>query len=249
MSSSQIQHFGALHEKFSTLNNVLNTKKIIIKIKKCRYILSKNKTSANQNQRTAYSFFPVTVTAVVKRWRNIRDQWLKWKNKHQNPLRYNPTSRAYRRKYLYHDQLKFLEGAMENNFDHTEMSQDEFFDHLTMNESVGDQPPLLRIKSSASTESLRSSETGHDASEPEINRDDYFAESDFLPDTENPLLIKKRKLSSDPGSQSEDDRHMMFFRSVIPYLKTFSERQILDFQMGVLQLVKTSMEPNTFPQI
>lgn len=52
-------------------------------------------------------------------------------------------------------------------------------------------------------------------------------------------MIKAFEAPPMPSQYSLQDRHMTFFTGVVPSLNTFTEDQICDFQIGVLQLIQS----------
>ncbi|CAH2003064.1 unnamed protein product [Acanthoscelides obtectus] len=50
----------------------------------------------------------------------------------------------------------------------------------------------------------------------------------------------------------QEDRHMQFFKGILPSVQKFTDNQVVDFQMGVLQVIKniqnTVSIPTTQPQ-
>lgn len=47
----------------------------------------------------------------------------------------------------------------------------------------------------------------------------------------------------------EEDRNMQFFRGILPTIKRFDDHQIVDFQMGVLQVIKNIQNTVPIPAI
>lgn len=156
----------------------------------------------------------VTRQLVVKRWNNIRDQWIKWKNRDKNTKK-SGAAASKLRKYVYHEQLNFL-----------------------------DQVPYHRSTDSSMD---YEAESQQQTEEHQPGADQGTAPPDATKQTSHTSSARKRKRTLDEFEErilrtieagDKEDRHMQFFKGILPSLQKFNENQIVDFQMGVLQVIK-----------
>ncbi|CAG9769570.1 unnamed protein product [Ceutorhynchus assimilis] len=155
---------------------------------------------------------------VRKKWANLRDAWLKYLKKQRDVKR--------TKKYLYHDQMQFLT---------TIYGSASPYDTFT-----GEFTPKYELFEEAA-------DLGSDAS-----ADMYSSTVGSTNDTssstyETAVQVKKCKIEEAEGRapseettapSDDNNRHMLFFRSILPSVVDFSEDQIIDFQMGILNVIK-----------
>lgn len=186
---------------------------------------------------------------MIKRWINTRDQWVKRRREDRAALK-SGAGPSTAKKYVYNDQLLFLERVPsrrrrvnQTNIETTkEVTNTETTKGVTNTESAEDFS-----EESAIDEQL-------DANEPPV--------SGILmghPKQKTSRTSTKRRRGLDElepntikapeDGLTTEDRHLMFFKGILPYLTSFSDTQALDFQMGVLQVIKNITTVNQTPSI
>ncbi|XP_060532833.1 uncharacterized protein LOC132705899 [Cylas formicarius] len=181
------------------------------------YYKHKQRTEAAWNDvcRVVFQDFDIlTQTEKMARGKAVRRKWANIRDSWMRYLRKVTEDLECGmkppKKYLYHDQLLFL----------------------TKN---GETPTFDTVKTEIKPdfeESLKS---------------DEFEESvdSLLGAADVPRISKQRKI--DTGKETllyekqlylEENRHISFFKSILPSINNFNEDQVIDFQMGVMKLIK-----------
>ncbi|KAJ8945299.1 hypothetical protein NQ318_002756 [Aromia moschata] len=159
---------------------------------------------------SAYKRRPVVRSKeVVKRWVNIRDAFNKFLKKEKS-LQKSGSGASKLKKYVYAEQLKFLT---------------KIFTSRSTEDSL-----------SANCETEKSSEL--DVLETDNRNNDSQFE---IPPRNKPLGSRKSKVDEVDmrilkALEQPEDRHIFFFKGIIPSLNTFTEDETLQFQMDVLQM-------------
>lgn len=186
---------------------------------------------------------------MIKRWINTRDQWVKRRREDRAALK-SGAGPSTAKKYVYYDQLLFLERvpsrrkrASQTNTETTK----GFINTATTERVTYSEGAEEFSEESAIDEHL-------DANEPTV--------SGILvghPKQKTSRTTTKRRRGLDElesntikppeGGLTTEDRHLMFFKGILPYLTSFSDTQTLDFQMGVLQVIKNITTVNQTPSI
>jgi hypothetical protein len=151
----------------------------------------------------------------MKKWGNIRDCYVKSCKKNKGATQSGAGS-SKPRKYVYSDQLRFLSKVI---------SEGPTANCLTVDNTEG----------------------SHQVTTAEQTRDDmnhfYQETPSRKPRTQQ---MGKRKRNTDEielrimkalEEGNQPNRHLSFFKGIIPSLQNFNEEEILEFQMGVLQLI------------
>ncbi|CAI6371352.1 unnamed protein product [Macrosiphum euphorbiae] len=145
---------------------------------------------------------------VVKRWVNIRDAFNK-STKKEKSLNKSGAGASVIKKYVYAEQLKFLS----------------------------------KVFCPRSTEDSLSINSGNEDTEPTVSENDNRNESgQFKIPPRKQLGSRKRKMDEVDmrmlkALEEPEDRHISFFKGIVPTLHTFTEDETVNFQMGVLQLL------------
>lgn len=185
---------------------------------------------------------PISGNLVIKRWKNVRDNWLKWKKRERESKR-SGAGACKIRKYLYHDQLKFLERTLMHRTTVSNVGIEGGEEHTYEGESQQEDSQSAAVEICENPhEEVQTMQTAPEASTP-------------LKDVKTSKARKKRTLDEFEEKilqaiqvDEQEDRHMMFFKGIIPSLRMLRESQIVDFQIGVLQLLKNiQMTPPTPP--
>ncbi|KAG5862266.1 hypothetical protein JTB14_031847, partial [Gonioctena quinquepunctata] len=173
---------------------------------------------------------------VVERWNNIRDQWLKWKNRDKNSIK-SGAAASKLRKYLYHEQLNFLEQGLYHRSTDSSMA----YEHTD------------EAKTQQQTEKLQSAADQGTAT-PDATKQTSQTPSAKIPTVKTTSVqqsTRKRRRTFDEfelrmlksiEAGDQEDRHMQFFKGIIPSVQKFTDNQIVDFQMEVLQVIKKHPE-------
>lgn len=153
------------------------------------------------------------VKSVIKKWTNIRDNWMKW-NKKQSEQKKSGCRGKTVRKYIYHDQMKFLKKVAVHGQTVSSVSEEE-----TTNIS---EQSRMELQSFVEKKRKRT------------------------PDEVDLRLRKVRDCEKEPN------RHLSFFKGILPSVNNFEEDQTIEFQMGVLLLIRNiknrcTVNPQTVP--
>ena len=165
----------------------------------------------------------------MRRWTNVRDSFAK-SCKKQKETKKSGSGVSRHKKYVYNDQLKFLSKL------YTAREIEENF------EDDGWE---------------------HDA---DVNLETHPERMNADAVNPNPELVTHSRKRRKPDELEirmlkvlegdKPNRHLSFFHSIMPALEKFDEHEVLDFQMGVLQLIsnmnkkkmKASQPPSFFSQ-
>lgn len=150
-------------------------------------------------------FFPGR--AILKRWTNIRDAYLK-------SLRKEQYSQTPIKPYTYSENLKFLKNTFklpsaEDSTSNSSLTNEHFNFVEVPAKNLSESDESDRENNSANTEITSSP-----------------ARKKVKTEVESPTIL------GDIG-----DRHISFFKGILPSLQTLTEDEIVEFQMGVLELM------------
>ncbi|CAH1954332.1 unnamed protein product [Acanthoscelides obtectus] len=147
---------------------------------------------------------------VLKRWNNIRDQWLKWRNRDKNSKK-SGAAASKLRKYLYHEQLNFLEQGLYHRSTDASMA----YEHSD------------EAESQQQTEELQSAEDQGTAT-PDATKQTSQTPTAKIPSVKTTSVqqsTRKRKRTFDEfelrmlkclEAVDQEDRHMQFFKGILP---------------------------------
>lgn len=159
---------------------------------------------------------------------------MKWKKKDKDSKK-SGAGASKLRKYIYHEALQFLEKVRVHA------------------ETTSNIPGEIPIQGEGQQDDTVD-ESGVDS----LNTEQT---TNTVPNTVNKpcnVVSKKRKKMDDfelrmlkvvETPQQDGDRHLSFFKGIIPSITKFSEPQIVEFQLGVLQLVQKMQETTPPTQV
>ncbi|KAG5862539.1 hypothetical protein JTB14_020196 [Gonioctena quinquepunctata] len=178
---------------------------------------------------------------VVKRWNNIRDQWLRWKNRDKNSKK-SGAAASKLRKYLYHEQLNL-------GLYHRSTDSSMAYKHTDEGESQQQTEELQSDQGTATPDATKQTSQTPSTKIPTVKTTSMQQSTRKRKRTPDGIELRMLK-SNEAGDQ--EDRHMQFFKGILPPVQKFTDNQIVDFQMGVLQVIKniqnTVSIPTTQPQ-
>ncbi|XP_055938847.1 uncharacterized protein LOC129968703 [Argiope bruennichi] len=151
---------------------------------------------------------------VTRRWYNIRDAFAKFCKKDRE-LKKSGTRVSKLKKYIYHDQLKFLS---------------KFYTTENVVENCEDERENNDI---SRPDTSKRSDSG---------KEDELTSAEAKPIQLSDSIKDKRSNESEFGTSrtianEKSNRHLCFFKGVIPFLEEFSEQEVVKFKTGVLQLI------------
>lgn len=150
----------------------------------------------------------------------MKDSFLKWLKKYNEMLRSGAPASNRLKKYVYHDQLLFLKKVAVPR--ETEDSLD-----------LGDIATATEIDPSVEAAQKNKDKS----SEPETLSGPKRKGKQMSAFEER--IIQALEAPPAPTQQGIQDRHMAFFAGIVPSIRNFTEDQICDFQIGVLNLIKS----------
>nr|CAH7747850.1 unnamed protein product [Callosobruchus chinensis] len=200
---------------------------------------------------------------VQRKWTNLRDTWKKYIRKEAG-LKKSNRDRKNKKKYIYHDQMLFLQ----KNFQMSDTEANESCSQNFTDDSSDQAQPKVstskQIKKRKEDQledyefeesSYRVEDNWNMTSPTSLNANDLDS-NDSADDSIDPIFISNRTESTGKSSQlltsnqnkkrrfnqseekPEENRHMYFFRGVLPSLIGFDEDQTLEFQTGVLSVIR-----------
>jgi len=147
---------------------------------------------------------------VLKRWTNLRDSFTKYKKK-QIDYQQNGITNIKLKTYIYYNHLSYLEKL----FDGNESVED--FEIKKEDEEYGDESleGHFLAAGASSTSSLG-------PYRPKPKKHKISDESDFWPALESPQPCSK----------------IAFLQSIMPHLRKLDDEEFLQFQVGVLKVIR-----------
>lgn len=163
-------------------------------------------------------FFIVSGKAVTKRWGNLRDAFSKSKRKLKE-CKKSGAGATKIKKYVYADQMQFLSKLYQSR------TVAESLEDGRVNIDDGDADDEQNEQSIVKeTEGLLHREEGSSRENNTASR------KRRRPDE---VELKMLKALEEPIPSA----HMMFFQGLLPHLNKFDDGEVLEFQMGVLQVI------------
>lgn len=149
--------------------------------------------------------------SLIKKWRNVKDRWMKHVRKDKDSKK-SGAGASKIKKYVYHDQLQFLKKIAHQR--DTESS---------INVPEGNNPsPTEGVIDDSGTPTPAQTKNARETRKRKRNEDEFE--------------LKMMKVLEKP--YDEEETYFGFFRSMVPTLKTFTNDQFLEFQLGVLGVLK-----------
>lgn len=152
--------------------------------------------------------------SVIAKWRNIKDAFARTiKQK---------SGQAAKKKYLYHDKLKYLLKNVQKYDNESTIAEIKFDDVLDNNEDIDElelEDEKRTVENEKHIKKLKNTST-------QLKRN------------------KKRQLHVDSEilrvlkEKSQDDEDEAFFKSILPHVKKMNEDDKIDFRIEVLNLVR-----------
>lgn len=183
----------------------------------------------------------VSAKLVLKRWKNMKDQYIKNLKKQHWTL---PGGKKMKN-YIYHDQLFFLKINQEDKFEASDVESEDV--------STAQKPSEKSKESAIKTRAMRSpvKRKKIDLDE-DIEEHSPVKENHHLSSTKDqPFASTKDHTSSPkqnlpPQSTEEDhtatptkeDRHLSFFNGIRPSLEQFTDDETLQFQSDVINVIQ-----------
>ncbi|XP_046673246.1 uncharacterized protein LOC124362627 [Homalodisca vitripennis] len=149
---------------------------------------------------------------LLKKWRNIRDRWMKHIRQDKDSKR-SGAGASKIKKYIYHDQLQFLKKIAHQHDTESSINVPEGNNSVSPTEDIIDNTGT-RIPAQPN--------------KPKVTRKRKRNEDEFE--------LKMMKILEQP--YDEEETYFGFFRSMVPTLKTFTTDQFVEFQLGVLGVLK-----------
>ncbi|CAH1980813.1 unnamed protein product [Acanthoscelides obtectus] len=178
-------------------------------------LLKENFEDMEQKERQAFG------KLILKKWTYIRDSWMKALKKHKDQ-KTSGTSTKPSRLYIYNEQMSFLKKITDstvchentNNENNTEI---EDLDAEVIEESVPPEQPNMEANQSGSTP-ISTSTARRKRSINEV-------------DAKMMRFIDHQiNLSKVSTVKEDENRHLTFFKSLLPSLSSFDEDETLEFQ-------------------
>lgn len=149
---------------------------------------------------------------LLKKWRNVRDRWMKHIRQDKDSKKSGAGSSKIK-KYVYHEQLQFLKKVSNQHDTESSINVPEGNNPLSPTDEIIDDPgtpiPAQPNKPKATRKRRR-------------NEDEFE--------------LKMMKVLEKP--YDDEETFFGFFRSMVPTLKTFTSDQFVEFQLGVLGVLK-----------
>lgn len=149
---------------------------------------------------------------LLKKWRNVRDRWMKHIRQDKESKK-SGAGASKIKKYIYHDQLQFLKKIAHHHDTESSINVPKGNNPVSRTEEIIDDPgtciPAQQNK-------------------PKVTRKRKRNEDEFE--------LKMMKVLENP--YNEEETYFGFFRSMVPTLKTFTSDQFVEFQLGVLGVLK-----------
>ncbi|GBN53734.1 hypothetical protein AVEN_17297-1 [Araneus ventricosus] len=174
----------------------------------------------------------ISIKEIMRRWTNVRDSFAKFCRKESEVK--SGVRAAKKKKYVYHNQMRFLRKlyAAENaEGNAVEVAEDDAprIDTETLITTIYPRTwsqDTETVSDAGGEDNLTSVETASTTSQLSgsiFNKRKQLDESELR--NSKVLVVEKF------------ERHLSFFKGIIPSLEEFNEQEVLKFQMGVLQLI------------
>ncbi|CAH2006365.1 unnamed protein product [Acanthoscelides obtectus] len=157
---------------------------------------------------------------VMKKWANIRDNWMKCHKKINEEKKSGAGAKKIR-KYLFYEELRFLQKIADHRVTFSNISEnDDQSNTEALNAqtdaaiAIAETQNLPRAEKNICTKKKSKSKVGS-----------------------NDLDEKMRKVI-DASLEQNQTRMMSFFRGIAPTVETFSDEDIVTFQYEVMKIIK-----------
>ncbi|KAI4464765.1 madf domain transcription factor [Holotrichia oblita] len=161
---------------------------------------------------------------VVRRWTNLRDAFAKSLKKMKESKSSGSAAKKLKQ-YVYNDKLQFLIKLYAERETSNSLCEDDG------SVEVQNNVVLHRVRNPLATE--------NEATNPTIFKKPATQSRKHKKVDEVELKILK---ALEPKEPEKTDPNMSFFQSLLPHLKNFNAEDILQFQMGVLQVISNLNE-------
>ncbi|XP_044152207.1 transcription factor Adf-1-like [Bufo gargarizans] len=163
---------------------------------------------------------------IQTRWRSLKDCFRRELHLQKKEAR-NGSSPSKRKRYMFYDQLTFLESTLMRRSTSGKTSDTQESPKSEGSDSEPPQSPLpervSQIPEPPRTKRSKSGGSGFG---------DFESQIIGMVDS-----LKKK-------NDNEKDEDYLFVQSLLPYLKKVPEEKKIDLQIDILQLVKTYMQPS-----
>lgn len=181
--------------------------------------------------------FIVAGNEVIRRWKNVRDAFAKSCKKLQESWR-SGSGASTHKKYVFNDQLQFLKKLYD-----TRQTADSFEEN---DSQIVHEDGEITETPGGSMDNCASQATT--AGRPASGQQRGSKRRRTLDEVELRMLKALE--------HEKPNRHLSFFQGVLPSLEKFNEHEVLQFQMGVLQVIaninqqklRTSQLPSFYSQ-
>ncbi|XP_043483602.1 uncharacterized protein LOC122512050 [Leptopilina heterotoma] len=173
----------------------------------------------------------IYLKSIMNKWANLRDCF-KRSMKNTNGSKKSGSGASRVQKYVFHDALSFLSKVYQST---------ATVDSFNSADDFQEDSEIRNLE--FSSQNMEMSQGMEEDSSMESQKKSKF-------------VNKKRRVTKDEfeakllKALESDDRksnpHMSFFQGVIPHLEKFSSEEVLQFQMGVLQLISTINERKNY---
>ncbi|XP_061714803.1 uncharacterized protein LOC133523313 [Cydia pomonella] len=167
---------------------------------------------------------------IIQRWTHIRDSYSRSYKKIQGQKRSRTTKIT--KPYVYSKQLSFLQKIIQPNQKITRLPR------ITGNDSFEseDQDNNSEANESSESDSTQTDDIKATSSNTIAERiSKRHVKNDVKPTDAKIMKFMDSYSNNEPKTMN---RHLSFFYGILPTLDKFDEDEILEFQMGVLQLLK-----------
>ncbi|GFO50380.1 myb/sant-like transcription factor [Plakobranchus ocellatus] len=190
------------------------------------------------------------VQMIMKRWKNVRDAWAKAQKRIAKDI---TAGGRYPKKYIFQDQLSFLSKVIKFNkgsdspaaYDIDTESESD--DNCQDSDSIGVEASDEIDKNSVTVPSTTSVIPRISIAIPSTSE---AAPCSSARSAQTLSIRRKRKINWDDSDNTppkrtvfqteiKNNRHFLFFRSLMPTLTQLNEEQILEFQVGVLRILQS----------
>lgn len=167
-----------------------------------------------------YYIFFVSELMIIEKWKNIRDA----SNKSLKKITGDPA----KKKYLYHDNLLFMLSIFQK--DNTQSSLTEDYSLVTEDDSASEE--------TQTEDGVLSEEQRNDKAMEGQGIKQRKKKAKTMADTEIDRALIKALEKSEPKYELPPDEDELFFKSLLPAVKTLNVDEKLEFRMEVLNVVK-----------
>ncbi|XP_050697534.1 uncharacterized protein LOC126985962 [Eriocheir sinensis] len=211
----------------------------------------------SDREKTEYTRF------VMRKWTNIKDSWIKAEKRKVESSKPGSGKRPCRR-YIYAKQLSFLrknlklQGAEYNFTPKSTRNNKTDTTPLSASGSPEGVPPTQPAWPAKVRKVEEGEQTTLNGSEsPEGRQRSFMRGRSSESPVSRRISFKRRNSSESPesrhvscmrvsSSEGPENRHISFMRGILPSLAKFSDEQVVEFQMGVLNVLQSVREGRRF---